>query len=160
MCPEKPKNYEVSDLIDDRSETHLKIGKRNEQFFLLLFNSGPDYHIWEWMVTIVFYSSLHYIKSLLLENYSLRPEEINRHPKISRVMRRLTYEEGFDEDIFEKYEKLKNNSYLARYEVYNRCHRFEDGFLCTLAENSYNTIFATIKNYVFGEIPSYLKDCL
>jgi len=160
MSPKKPKNYEISDSLDDRAETHLKIGKRNEQFYKLLTNSNSDYHIWEWMVTIVFYSSLHYIKSLLIENYEKSPEDINRHYKIKQVMKNLANNDDLKYNIFEQYEKLKNNSMVTRYKVFSESSTFEDGFLITLAAKSYNEQFSEIRDYVLDKIPEDLKSCI
>ena len=99
-------------------KSHLERAKANERFLAFIdANEGDDFS--EWKMTVLFYSSLHYLKAYLI----LKKKPLGHsHKDIDSIINPANAKAQFPfpQKIYDYYNTLYQNSWEARYSgVYN-----------------------------------------
>lgn len=114
-------------------DAHLWQAAHNETLYSQLLTT----EFLDWAVTAIFYSALHYIDAYLATK-DIHPSRHykGRTPLVSR--------ESNIKDIYGKYERLKNKSEAARYDV----KHFTQAEVKGLKENEFKLIRSHISTYL------------
>lgn len=100
-------------------EDHLDKAIHNEAVIITLLEL--DNKPYDWLVTISFYSALHYVNAFLALKGDLHPTD--HHSTLQFLNPKGTHNLGFDETCYNYYKGLQNRSRQARYMVYSSVDR-------------------------------------
>lgn len=144
MCQEK--SY--------RQHPNFRTAERNRAYFDLLIQSDSSYHLWEWLLTILFYSALHYMKTLLSLVHGKPPNTITTHKAISNELGRLKKSKILPKQIQQDYEKFANYSRIARYHYLENYDDWNDPDFVRLVKFDCTSKLERIRSFVLQEILS------
>jgi hypothetical protein len=91
---------------------HRTQAERNEDFFGTFDISGAKFL--DWAVTVLFYSALHYLRSLMSKHGYLN---VSSYGDMDRAFERLAVLKR-NPDIYVDYRGLKDDSWAARYNMW------------------------------------------
>ena len=109
---------------------HIQQAEHNESLFLALDARSPTFT--DWQMTSLFYAALHYIDAYLAI--------IGLHPKSHRERGRELASDQFLSSLFVDYQRLKDRSEDARYELIS----FNPEFVRELRANEYERLKTAI----------------
>ncbi|RMH77854.1 MAG: hypothetical protein D6681_20560 [Calditrichaeota bacterium] len=104
------------------------------------------------MLTVLFYTSLHYIKAFLAIKHHLPPGRIDSHRGIQKELHRLKKQGHLPKKILTQYEQFKNHSELARYHYLENYSDFNDDEFVKFVRNSCYKKYILIREYVLQEL--------
>jgi hypothetical protein len=92
-------------------EIHLRQAKHNEQFLDTFDLSTTPYL--DWVVTVIFYAALHYIRALAARHHF---GNVSSHADMDRIFSRVPVFRR-QPDVYVDYRQLKDDSRAARYDA-------------------------------------------
>ena len=113
------------------------------------------YQYWEWILTILFYATLHYIKAFLSLKYSLPSNKISSHRGIQSELNKLKKQRKIPKNIVTTYEQFKNYSQMARYRYLETYNDFNDVDFIEFVSSSCYQMYELLRDYVLKELDSY-----
>ena len=131
---------------------NFKTAQRNEKLFQALLTGAKKYQHREWMLTVLFYASLHYLKSYLSIVHQLPSSKIDSHKGILMELNRLKKSAIFPKKILQKYEQFKNDSQLARYHYLENFPEWNDHKFVDLVQNKCVQRLDLIRDFTLQEL--------
>ncbi|RMD93642.1 MAG: hypothetical protein D6813_03740 [Calditrichaeota bacterium] len=142
----------MSEKKSYRQHPNFKTAERNRAYYELLIKSGKKYQLWEWLLTILFYSALHYVKTFLAVVHQRPPNTITSHSALSVELSRLKRKKQLPKSIQRNYEKFRNYSRIARYHYLESYGDWNDPDFVQLVQVDCVEFFNSIRKFVLHEL--------
>lgn len=142
----------MSDEKSYQQHPNFKTAERNRAYYELLIKSTKKYRLWEWLLTILFYSVLHYVKAFLAVVHQRPPNTITSHSALSNELSRLKRSKQVPKVIQRNYEKFRNYSRIARYPYLENYQDWNDPDFVQLVKVDCVNFFQSIRTFVLSEL--------